>query len=131
MELEGSSTLCRRVASCPCSDSLNRRVGVGKQQQLQNWKIKIIFLCRRKLYEPLHPGWLTGEYNWISSLVGELSAAGLFICLLVWLPVWNRNRSINMYTFKQWAQHGRQLRKKLIFYQTSSGCCAKILFRMK
>lgn len=39
-----------------------------EQQQLQNWKIKIIFLCRRKLYEPLHPG----EYNWISSLVGSL-----------------------------------------------------------
>lgn len=44
------------------------------QQQLQNWKIKIIFLCRRELlllYEPLHiPSWpsTTGFHHWLVRL---------------------------------------------------------------
>lgn len=75
----------------------------GRQQQLQNWKIKIIFLCRRILYEPLHPSWRVQLNFIIGWFVAGSSYGGVGLLAL--------------HNFKQWAQHGRRAsaREKINF----------------
>lgn len=96
-----------------------------EQQQLQNWKIKIIFLCRRELYEPLHPG----EYNWISSLVGSLGTKeewelGYVPGVQTMCTTWQAAREkINF------LPNNRSSRPRPASSSLVSGCCAKILFR--